>query len=114
MKYTEQDIIDKKLLLLQKITRKTHEFKYRSEELIAILTHWINAKHNNKAEEDHIPIDILYELIYEQLKKPNPYFPKENPLEIAEKRKILKNMENILGVKKIKQFKKKYNLSKLV
>lgn len=114
-KYTEQDIIEKLERLLQTITRKTQEGKFRSEKIIVILTYWINGIYKNKKEKDYIPIDTLYELIAEQLKKPNPYFPKfDLNREIADKRRILRKMEIVLGVKKIKQFKKKYNLSKLV
>ncbi len=116
-KYTEQDLIERKEKLLQTITRITKESKFRSERIIATLTYWINSIHKYKAENDHIPIDTLYKLIYEQLKKSNLFIPKlnikgDNQLEIADKRSILRNMEVILGVERVNQFKKKYNINR--
>ena len=114
-KYTEQDIIERKEKLLQIIEKRTQKDKHRSEFIIATLTYWIRSIYKYEKERDHIPIDKLYTLVYEQLKKPNPYFPKfdlnrENPLEIADRRRILRNMENLIGAENIKSFKKRYNI----
>lgn len=116
-KYTEQDIIEAKQRLLQSIKRRTQQDKYRSERIIVVLTYWIKGIYQYK--EDHIPIDTLYELIYQQLKKPKILIPNLDPnrnnfLELVDKRRILRNMEVVLGEEHIKQFRKKYNLKKLV
>jgi len=114
-KYTEQDVIEKKEELLQILTRKTHEGKYRSEQIIAMLTYWIHSlyKFRTKKNQSQEEIDALYKLIYEQLKKPNILIPNPDPfIDRLDKRKILKNMEKLLGEKNIKSFIKRYNLKK--
>lgn len=117
--YTEQDLIDARENLIQKIKRRTQEEKYRDEKLILISTLWIQSLYKHKIEDQHKDeIDSFYEIIFEQLKKPNMYIPnlypnRSNPIEIADKKRILREMEKVLGEKEMNRFKKKYNLSKL-
>jgi len=116
---TEQDVIEAKERLLQSIKRRTQQDKYRNERIIVVLTYWIKGIYEFKPEKDNIPIDTLYELIYQQLKKPKILIPNLDPnrnnfLELVDKKRILRNMEVVLGEEHIKQFRKKYNLKKLV
>ena len=119
--YTEQDIIEEKEKVLQILTRKTHESKYRNEFIIAMLTYWIHSLYKFRTEKNQSQeeIDALYKLIYEQLKKPHILIPNPDPnkpniTEIIAKKMILRNLERLLGEKNVKSFKKKYKINKLI
>ncbi len=116
-KYTEQDIIEIKEEVLQILTRKTHESKYRNEFIIANLTYWIHSLYKFRTEKNQSQeeIDDLYKLIYEQLKKPHILILDSEPdiiFEIIDKKRILRNLERLLGEKNVKSFKKKYKINK--
>lgn len=118
--YTEQDLIEARERLIQKIKRITQEEKFRSERILLTSTYWIQSLYKHKIEDQHQDeIDTFYEIIFEQLKKPSMYIPnpdptRPNPIEIADKKRILRNMEKVLGEEEMNRFKKKYNLSKLI
>lgn len=115
--YTEQDLKEARERLIQTVKRRTQEEKYRDEKLIVLSTLWIQSLYKHEIEDQHRDeIDTFYEIIFEQLKKPAMYIPnldptKPNPLDFADKKRILRNMENVLGKEKVDFFKKKYNLS---
>ena len=118
--YTEHDLKEARERLIQTIKRRTQEEKYRDEKLIVLSTLWIQSLYKHKIEDQHQDeIDTFYEIIFEQLKKPSMYIPnldptRPNPIEIADKKRILRNMEKVLGEEEMNRFKKKYNLSKLI
>lgn len=115
--YTEQDLKEARERLIQTVKRRTQEEKYRDEKLIVLSTLWIQSLYKHEIEDQHRDeIDTFYEIIFEQLKKPAMYIPnldptKPNPLDFADKKRILRNIENVLGKEKVDFFKKKYNLS---
>jgi hypothetical protein len=115
--YTEQDLKEARERLIQTIKKRTHEDKYRNEFIIMTSTLWIQSLYRHKIEDQHQDeIDTFYEIIFEQLKKPFMYTTNLDPttIEIVDKKRILRNMENVLGKEKVDFFKKKYNLSKLI
>lgn len=57
-------------------------------------------------------IDVLYKLIYDELKKPNLSIPER--WSILERRRILKDMEVFLGTENMEYFSKNYKLKKLI
>lgn len=108
----EQDVIDAKNRVLQTAKRRTQEEKFRSEFILVALTYWIQSLYKYRPEKYQEEIDELYNIIYQQLKKPNFYIPYK--LQIADKRRILNNMKKVLGEGEINRFKEKYNLSELI
>ena len=116
---TEQDVIDAKNRVLQSIKRRTQEEKSRNERILATLTYWIKSLYKYRPERYQEEIDELYDLIYQQLKKPNLALPnldpnKQNPIEIADRGRVLRNMEKVLGEGEVNRFKEKFNLNKLI
>lgn len=114
--YTEQDVTEARERLMQNIKSRTQEEKYRDERIIIMSTYWIQSLYKNKIEDQHQDeIDTCYEVLSEQLKKPSMHIPnldptRPNPLELTDKKRILRNMENVLGKDKVDFFRRRYNL----
>jgi len=98
--------------------------QYRSEQSVVDFVFIIremnlvinDPKYPNKNDKFQEEIDSLYELIYEELKKPSPFLPKGvpntiSPEEIQDKKRIIWTMTNILGADKMpKDFSKSIGL----
>ena len=64
-------------------------------------------------------MDVLYKLIYEELKKPSLYFQNLNPyrrsiVDITDKRRILREITRVWGEENTRKFYKDYDVRKLV
>lgn len=122
----EQQVIEAKERLLQTAKSKIHPL-YRSERIILVFTYLIRDYYRRRADLK-VPLkkvqlqeemDVLYKLIYEELKKPSLHNPNLNPYrrntaDIIDKRRILEKMTQVLGEENIRIFYKDYDVRKLV
>lgn len=122
---TEQDVIEAKARLLQTAISKIHPL-IRNEGIIFVFIYTIRdyyykrradpTKKNQFQEE----IDNLYKLIYEELRKSSPFISnfnlkKTNPVDLADRKRILKKMVIILGLENIfRDFYKYYRINDIL
>lgn len=123
---SEQQVIEAKETLKQTAISKIHP-DYRSERIVLVFAYMIRDYYRRKADPN-IPtekeqfqeeIDALYNLIYEELKKPSLNFLNLSPYrrkttDLMEKRSTLEKMTKILGVEHITLFYNEYDIYSLV
>ncbi|GAI72353.1 unnamed protein product, partial [marine sediment metagenome] len=102
--------------------------EYQNEKIIRMFVFMIHGYYKRREvtkvpsdeEQYQDKIDELYALIYEELKKPSPYFPdanlnRKNNKDLIDKRRIFWQMFNVLGKENIeKDFLQKSNVSELL
>ena len=110
--------------LLQTVKAKIRP-DFRNEKIIIVFTFIIRDYYRRSAEPNvkdqfQMEIDELYTLIYNELKKPNPFLVKINSNrttheQLMDNRRILGNMGIVLGRERIKNdFYNKFNINKLI
>lgn len=118
----ELRVLKTKERLLQTAKSKINP-DFRNIKIVMLFAHTIkdyykrsaNSLEKNQFQEE---IDELYQLIYDELKKPSAFqmnfdSNKTNYAELREKRRIIGHLGIILGKEKIETFYEKFNLSEL-
>ena len=114
-----QQLIDKIGQVKQKAIAITNK-KYRNEKAIIGFVYalreyyWLRDDPKYPFKKDQFPeeIDVLYKLIYKELKKRSWSLP--GRFDIDDRKKILRNMRVALGSENITNFCKKYKIDKLI
>jgi len=121
--FGETQILEAQERLLQTAKSKIHP-DFRDFKIVMIFAFTIRDYYRRRAESPEKDlfqeeIDGLYELIYEELKKPNPFFlnynaNRRNYAEIRDKRRTLGHIAMVLGKEKMTQFYETFNIAKLL
>jgi len=119
----EEQILDAQERLLKKAKSKIHP-DFRDFKIVFIFAYTIRDYYRRRAEspeKDQFQeeIDSLYKLIYEELKKPNPFLlnydsTRKNYAEISDKRRVLGHIAMVLGKEKMTKFYDKFNIAELL
>lgn len=109
--------------VLQTAKSKIHP-DFRDFKIVLLFAYTIRDYYRRRAESPkkdlfQEEIDGLYELIYEELKKPNPFLlnydaNRRNYAEISDKRRMLGHIAMAIGKEKMTQFYKKFNIGELL
>ena len=109
--------------VLQTAKSKIHP-DFRDFKIVLLFAYTIRDYYRRRAESPEKDlfqeeIDGLYELIYEELKKPNPFLlnydaNRRNYAEISDKRRMLGHIAMAIGKEKMTQFYKKFNINELL
>lgn len=109
--------------VLQKAKSKIHP-DFRDYKIVLLFAYTIRDYYRRRAESPEKDlfqeeIDGLYELIYEELKKPNPFLlnydaNRRNYAEISDKRRMLGHIAMAIGKEKMTQFYEKFNIGELL
>lgn len=122
----ERLVLEAKERLKQTAISKIHPI-YRNEKIIIVFVYMIRDYYKqitdstSPYEKDQLQeeIDGLFNLIYEELKKPNLLIHNRDPVikakvEDLDKKRILTNMARVLGEENINQFYKRFNIRKSI
>ncbi|GAI72352.1 unnamed protein product [marine sediment metagenome] len=119
----EAQVLEAQKRLLQTAKSKIHP-DFRDVKIVLVFVYTIRDYYRRRAESSEKDqfqeeIDALYKLIYEELKKPNPFFlnynsNRTNYAEISDKRRVLGHIAMVLGKEKMTQFYQKFNIGKLL
>jgi len=119
----EAQVLEAQERLLQTAKSKIHP-DFRDLKIVLVFTYTIRDYYRRRAESPEKDlfqeeIDTLYRLIYEELKKPNPFLlnydpNRKNYAEISDKRRVLGHIAMALGKEKMTRFYDKFNIAELL
>lgn len=119
----EAQVLEAQERLLQTAKSKIHP-DFRDFKIVFVFAYTIRDYYRRRAEslEKDLfqeEIDTLYRLIYEELKKPNPFLlnydsTRKNYAEISDKRRVLGHIAMVLGKEKMTKFYEKFHIAELL
>lgn len=119
----EEQILEAKERLLKTAKSKIHP-DFRDFKIVFVFAYTIRDYYRRRAESPEKDkfqeeIDTLYRLIYEELKKPNPFLlnydsTRKNYAEISDKRRVIGHVAMVLGKEKMTKFNEKFHITELL
>ena len=119
----EAQVLEAQERVLQKAKSKIHP-DFRDFKIVFVFAYTIRDYYRRRAESPEKDlfqeeIDTLYRLIYEELKKTNPFLlnydpNRKNYAEISDKRRVLGHIAIVLGKEKMTRFYDKFNIAELL